>query len=255
MKKLNWFLGVLLFALIPVLQSCDDDDNNVIGWDWATVQATGGGEYTLVGDKWGTILPVATAIPWYKPVDGERVVAFFRPLEEGAQGQEHDVVVKMEGITSVLTKEVEELTAENEEEFGNDPIVIYEGDMWLGGKYLNLIFRQNIPHSEKHRISLVENKKVTVDPQENDGYVHLELRYNTYDDTTNLWGWGRVSYNLADYYPSAEHFSDTETPTFKGFKVKINSKTNGERTLVLEIGKSVAVPESAKDAHSTMSLK
>ena len=28
----------------------------------------------------------------------------------------------MEGIQEVLTKEVEEMTAENEEEFGNDPI-------------------------------------------------------------------------------------------------------------------------------------
>ena len=50
------------------------------------------------------------------------------------------------------------MTAENEEEFGNDPILIYQGDMWLGGKFLNIIFRQNLPRSEKHRISLVENK-------------------------------------------------------------------------------------------------
>ena len=42
--------------------------------------------------------------------------------------------VKIEGIQEVLTKEVEDMTAENEEEFGNDPIVIYQGDMWLGGK-------------------------------------------------------------------------------------------------------------------------
>ena len=50
------------------------------------------------------------------------------------------------------------MTVENEEEFGNDPILIYQGDMWLGGKFLNIIFRQNLPRSEKHRISLVENK-------------------------------------------------------------------------------------------------
>lgn len=35
---------------------------------------------------------------------------------------EKGVQVKMEGIQEVLTKEVEEMTAENEEEFGNDPI-------------------------------------------------------------------------------------------------------------------------------------
>ena len=63
--------------------------------------------------------------------------------------------VKIEGIQEVLTKEVEDMTAENEEEFGNDPIVIYQGDMWLGGKFLNIIFHQYLPRSEKHRISLV----------------------------------------------------------------------------------------------------
>ena len=85
-------------------------------------------------------------------------------------------------------------TTEEEEEFGNDPIVIYQGDMWLGGKYLNVIFHQNLPRSTKHRISLVQNLMDTTEPGEpgdpsapetvnvaKDGYVHLELRYNTYD--------------------------------------------------------------------------
>lgn len=86
--------------------------------------------------------PVATSIPWFKPVDGERVVAFFNPLYdmEGGKG----VQVKMEGIQELLTKEVEDMSTEEEaEEFGNDPILIYQGDMWLGGKFLNVIFRQS----------------------------------------------------------------------------------------------------------------
>lgn len=254
MKKINLFLGVLLFALIPVLQSCDDDDKYTIGWDWATVQTTGGGDYLLIGDRWGVIKPIATSIPWYKPVDGERVIAFFNPREDGSQSQEYDVAVKMEDIHSILTKEVEELTTENEEEFGDDPIVIYEGDMWIGGKYLNLIFRQDIPRSKKHRISLVENKKETAEPLGEDGYVHLELRYNTYDDVTGYWGWGRVSYNLSDYYPQVDPRDDNNSE-FKGFKVRINSKTNGERVLVLDLKNPIAVPESAKEIDSTTSIQ
>lgn len=63
----------------------------------------------------------------------------------------------MEGIQELLTKEVEDMSTEEEaEEFGNDPILIYQGDMWLGGKFLNVIFRQELPRSEKHRISLVQ---------------------------------------------------------------------------------------------------
>ena len=97
MKKFKWLLGMLLLALVPMLQSCDDDGYSIgdFSWDWATVRATGGGGYYLEGDRWGLIDPVATSIPWFKPVDGERVVAFFNPLYdmEGGKG----VQVKMEG--------------------------------------------------------------------------------------------------------------------------------------------------------------
>ena len=38
MKKFNWLLVMLLLALVPALQSCDDDGYSIgdIGWDWAT---------------------------------------------------------------------------------------------------------------------------------------------------------------------------------------------------------------------------
>lgn len=80
MKKFKWLLGILLLALVPMLQSCDDDGYSIgdFSWDWATVRATGGGGYYLEGDNWEVIDPVATSIPWFKPVDGERVVALVR---------------------------------------------------------------------------------------------------------------------------------------------------------------------------------
>ena len=134
--------------------------------------------------------------------------------------------------------------------------------MWLGGKFLNVIFRQELPRSEKHRISLVQNKMEPGEPGEpsepgtlnvdEDGYIHLELRYNTYEDVTDYWGWGRVSYNLEEFYPSAK---DAETE-WKGFKVTINSEENGEgRVIVLDLDHPVGVPEKAKDVHSTSFIK
>ena len=143
MKKFKWLLGILLLALVPMLQSCDDDGYSIgdFSWDWATVRATGGGGYYLEGDNWGVIDPVATSIPWFKPVDGERVVAFFNPLYdmEGGKG----VQVKMEGIQELLTKEVEDMSTEEEaEEFGNDPILIYQGDMWFSVR--SCLVRRNI---------------------------------------------------------------------------------------------------------------
>ena len=85
-----------------------------------------------------------------------------------------------------------------------------------------------MPRSEKHRISLVQNKIEPEAPEtpealnvDEDGYIHLELRYNTYDDVTGYRGWGRVSYNLEEFYPTAKDAAETE---FKGFKVTINQK-------------------------------
>lgn len=255
MRKFNSILGLLLLALVFVLQSCDDnDDYYSIGdfsWDWATVHATGGGSYYLEGDCWGIIDPVTTAIPWYRPVDGKRVVAIFNPLAKTKDG----VQVQMKGLDEVLTKEVEEMTAENEKEFGDDPILIYQGDMWLGGKFLNIIFYQNIPYSEKHRISLVQNKIEAPEAHivDEDGYVHLELRYNTYDDVTKDWGWGRVSYNLEEFYPKEKEES-AEIP-IKGFKIKMNSKENGEGVIVvLDFDHPVGVPEKSKEVHTTSSM-
>ena len=63
MKKFKWLLGMLLLALVPMLQSCDDDDGYSIGdfrMGLGYVPATGGGGYYLEGDRWGMIDPVAT---------------------------------------------------------------------------------------------------------------------------------------------------------------------------------------------------
>ena len=65
------------------------------------------------------------------------------------------------------------------------------------------------------------------------GIYIVELRYNTYDDVTGYRGWGRVSYNLEEFYPTAKDAAETE---FKGFKVTINSEENGEgRVIVLDL--------------------
>ena len=52
-----------------------------------------------------------------------------------------------------------------------------------------------------------------------DGYVHLELRYNDYDDVTGIGYPGIVSYNLN---------SLNITEETKGIKLTLNSAVNGE---------------------------
>ena len=43
MKKFKWLLGMLLLALVPMLQSCDDDGYSIgdFSWDWIEIISEG----------------------------------------------------------------------------------------------------------------------------------------------------------------------------------------------------------------------
>lgn len=209
----------ICLAVMPVLQSCSDDDGYSLGDFtpplWATVRTTGNAFY-LDCDVWGTLWPVNTDLGWYKPAEGQRVITVFNPLWDNYEGFDH--AVKLLRLQDVLTKEVETLTPETEEELGDDPVLIYQGDISISGGYMNIFFLQNLPSETKHRISLVRPQ----DDRElygDDGYIHLELRYNDYDDVTDRRAYGAVSYNLG----SLDVTSET-----KGIKLKLNSEKNGE---------------------------
>ena len=235
MRKLLWLFMAVCLAVMPVLQSCDDNDGYSIGDFtpplWATVRVTGNAFY-LDCDVWGTLWPVNTDLGWYEPVDGKRVITMFNPLSDGFDGYDH--AVKLLSLQDVLTKEVETLTPETEEEFGNDPVLIFKGDIGISGGYMNIVFMQNLPSKTKYRISLVRPQD-DADLYGEDGYIHLELRYNDYEDLTGLRDYGAVSYNLN----SLDVTSET-----KGIKLKLNSEVNGEVELVFDI---VTADDNTKD--------
>lgn len=228
MRKLHWLFMAVCLAVMPVLQSCDDDGNSLGDFTpplWATVRVTGNAFY-LDCDAWGKLWPVNIDMGWYEPVDGQRVLTMFNPLSD--KYGEYDYAVKLLRLQDVLTKEVEVLTPENEEEFGNDPVRIYHGDIGISGGYMNIIFLQNLPSNTKHRISLVRPQD-DAELYAEDGYIHLELRYNDYDDLTGLRAYGAVSYNLS----SLDITSET-----KGIKLKLNSEVNDEVELTFDLKKS-----------------
>lgn len=224
MKKLVHYLAIMLMIVSPVvLQSCDDDDgypvdNFVIRM--ATVRVEGGNTYYLEIDNGQKLWVAATQIPWYRPVNGQRVVADYTLLSDEYAGYDHAVRVNF--LRNVLTKQVEELTAANEAEYGNDPVNIY--DMWIGGKYFNVQFRFRLPAQNAHRVSLVRNTTVQYP---DDGYIYLEYRYNDYDDVVGYTRWGMASFDLGEFAPNV-------ATNYHGIKVKINSAVNGEKTYTFE---------------------
>lgn len=232
MKRLHWLFFMMCLAVLPALQSCDDlDDGYSIGDfsypNWSTVRVKGNTFY-LESDTWGTLWPINTNMGWYQPVDGQRIITIFNPIYDNYEGYDH--AVKIEKIWHALTKSVEPLTSENDEEYGNDPVFIYKGDITISGGYMNIIFMQNLPKNSgtKHRISLVTCRRCRGSfsrKGNDDGYIHLELRYNDYDDLSGVRAPGLVSFNLKELNITSET---------KGIKLKLNSEVNDEVEITFE---------------------
>lgn len=248
-KKLNpgyyCFLVMALIVTPLLLNSCDDDDDIYFIRRMATVRSASGNTYLLETDDGVTLWPVETEIPWYEPLDGRRVIAYYTPLDDRTTYTSSEEIpvglpVLVRFLRNILTKQVEELTADNEAEYGDDKVSIY--DMWIGGDYLNIQFAYFLPQTNAHRVSLVLN---TTEEQPEDGYVHLEYRYNDRDDITPYSRMGMVSFYLGDYAPS--------TGTRKGIMVKINSAVNGERVLTFEYGDSST--KNTKEMHNADELE
>ena len=242
MKNLK-FMGWLMLTVISALfTACDDNDGYSIGdlgADWVTVKVSAGSAYSFVGDDWGTMWP-AVMPPWnYNPQDGDRAVLYFNPLQDDFSG--YDLAIKPVRIIPILTKQVEELTEENEEEYADHPT--YMTDAWISGGYMNILFFQAQPYEKAHRVSLVRN---TTKENEDDGYVHLEYRYNTYGDTlSNRRVDGAVSYNL----------SSLDLTEKKGIKMRINSAVNGERILTFNKQIEGKPSENKENISSELKIK
>ena len=217
MKIFKMLLGLCLCALMPLFSSCDDNDGYSIGDFtpplWATVRSQGTAFY-LDCDVWGTLWPVNTHLDSSQLVDGQRVITSINPLADDYEGFDH--AVKILSLQPVLTKQLEQVTPDTEEEYGNDPLLIYQGDMSVSGGYLNLLFLQNMPAKEKHRISLVQSKE-DLQAGEEDDYLHCQLRYNDYDDLTGYRAYGAVSFYLGELPKDCQ-----------GVKVVLQSEKNGE---------------------------
>lgn len=241
MKRIYGLWWMLCLVVLPLLHACDDDEGYSIGDFtpplWATVRTTGNAFY-LDCDVWGTLWPVNIDMGWYEPVDGQRVIVSFNPLSDNYG--EYDHAVKILDIRDVLTKPLEVLTAENDAEFGNDAMRVLKEGTGVSGGYFNVWFQQNMPtEGVKHRISLVRPES-DEELMGEDGYLHLQLRYNDYDKVSGI-------YNP---YPSPVSFSlrGLEVPEgSKGLKIHLKSEKNGDVVLTYDFktDKSLSVSADA----------
>lgn len=242
---------VFLLAIVGWLTtSCDwDDDGYSVGdfsCDWVTTRITSSADYThdrisyFQGDTWGSLYPLST-YPQLKLEENQRAMLMFNPIYDDYMG--FDCGVKLIDVKPILTKRVELLTPDLDADFGNDPVYIYQGDIWMGGGFLNIIFKQQLPSIHKHRVSLVATSLENAEDDE--GYVHLEFRYNDFDDVTKYYQFSAVSYDLSDLGITSQT---------RGIRLKLNSAVNGERIIQLDFKETGQVPSTVSQLDTTQPM-
>ena len=116
----------------------------------------------------------------------------------------------------VPVQEVLSLNVENVDSIGNQ--VVQVRDIWPSDDYLNVRFMLNYPNPQKPILNLVFNEMI---PLVDDGYAHLELRYNSNGSAGRLVP-GMVSFKLGKYGPS--------NSSLKGLKVLVKTSAGNEKT-------------------------
>ena len=189
-------LTVILFSVGTVSCSSDGYSLDRASMSIATVKAISSNSFYIQLDNGKKLYPAAPVHINYKVIDGQRVIVNFTLLSDEYQGYDH--MIKINDLSNILTKKVDVLDDKEKDDFGDDPLLIsndeyWPSGIWISGGYLNLAFVQPLPVKERHRISLVKNETITYP---DDGFVHLELRYNTFGDTTEYFSKSLVSFNL-----------------------------------------------------------
>lgn len=222
MKRLKLLMFLLVLAIVPALQSCDDDDDSYSLDNYlvelATVNINAGGSVYFVLDDGETLWPAASYVPYQGLEKGTRVIGSFTVLSNAQNGYDH--FVRLNDYSKVLTKGVIDLTEANKDSIGDDPVRIT--DMWVSGEYLNVQFDMNVPRTEKHRVNLVRNTTLSYTEE---AYAHLEFRYNDMNDVTDYVTRNIVSFRLGNYGPSGG---------LNGLKIRINSAVNGEKIIQID---------------------
>lgn len=187
---------ILALAAIATLffTSCSDDDGYSLDKFWisvVTIENPSSDSYfffdTDDGERMWTI---ATNLPYYRPKDGQRVVADYTILSDRPEGSGYDHDAKLNNVLyEILTKDIVDITSENTETLGNDPIQIE--DIWIGGDHLNVEFVYG-GLNKLHYINLGRD----ISGSYNDGKIHLEFRHNANGDSPSYRMWGMASFRL-----------------------------------------------------------
>lgn len=203
MKKLG--LGIFI-GLILIMTGCldDDDDYSLDAWvGFGVLQEVGSESFNIIMDNGDVLLPVA----WdhyhsrdgntYSDVlnhleDGERVKVLFTILDddENEQSEVGTYNVKVNSLKSILMKGIMDITPENSDSIGNDPL--YVADYWITDSLLTFELRY-WGYNEIHFLNLVKQPSEVLEANQP---IELELRHNANGDDEAFVKTAFVSFSL-----------------------------------------------------------
>lgn len=181
----------MLLASLPFFVGCANDDGYTLDNFWvevASVVPLEGGGYYIKLDNGKKLWPATSVTGNLTEYTRAQVNYTLLSDEEG----DYDHYVKVNYMSSILTKSIVELTEENSETLGNDKIKVLK--LWEGDDFLNIHFGVNVGgKSILHSINMVD---MGVD---NEGYRLLEFRHNANGDVENYGATGWVAFDLRPY--------------------------------------------------------
>ena len=193
MKKTVLIIIIVSVGILLGSISCDDNSNSLgnFGIDIATVIPEGDNAYSLLLDNGKRLWPAASAVN-YSPAYNQRVFLNYTVLSDAQSGYDH--YVKVNDIWNILTKQTVELTAQNQDSIGNDPVKA--NAVWVGGDYLNVSFMFNYGGIQPHAINLVKN---TLSSEISPDAINLEFRHNAYQSPQTKLYEGFVCFDLKPF--------------------------------------------------------
>ena len=229
MKKKNVFIVATLFLGALLMSSCDNSGHSLNSFriDIATVQPAGANAYSLLLDNGKHLWPAASQVR-FSPRPNQRVFVNYTILTD--RHGDFDHLVRVNDIWNILTKNVIELTAENAEKIGDDPVIINQ--MWAGGDFLNVSFRFNWGGTRPHYINLVKN---TLRESDSTDVIELEFRHNAYGSTNSFNRDGFVCFCLRPFQVEGQ---DEVT-----FAIRVNTPT-GEEVITIVYRYNQLEPEA-----------
>lgn len=210
--------AILLFIGVFAFSACGNDESypqSTVTIGMADVQKPP--QYDapyLVLDNGEKLWVVQSAMPYQDLKPGERIFGNYSLLEPGKDGFNYNI--RLNDYTMVPIQDIIDLTPDNVDSIGDKKVQVK--DMWPTAKYLNVRFMLNFPNPQQPILNLVVNRMI---PLVDDGYAHLELRYNNNGSNGRL-VLGLVSFRLGDYTP--------EESDLKGLKILVNTVSEGEKT-------------------------